>query len=98
MWYAVVSFDFGGNSDVNMHFCGRTHEAADGMYEKVCARVRPYNDRYGGPGGAEVLVELVALEENDGHGNFASETGATLFWSRKDAAEGARVLRSTNRE
>lgn len=75
--YMVVSFDFGGSSEVRLHCCHADAGTANAVYERVAAAAAAYNARIGTSAGAGVLVELLRTPA----AGFIDEP-RVLFWGR----------------
>ncbi len=66
--YVVVSFDFGGSSDVKVHVATTRLELAQGVYDSVCP---PDSE------GPKRLVELVHVPADT---PLLGRDALTLFW------------------
>lgn len=74
--YVVLSFDFGGNSDVRLHCVSVDGLKAQRMYDSVCAQYHDYNEKYE-KGGVRKLVDLIKVPDE-----LEWEEGVLAFWGR----------------
>jgi hypothetical protein len=78
--FLVVSFDFGGSSNVALHACTTDEEAAKALYDCLVTKYAPANAKAAAEdNGCARLVELVRVDGN----NFLSDKGYVLFWGSK---------------
>lgn len=89
MIFVVISFDFGGSSDVTLHACTTSYDNAIDVYEKLSSKYESYNLKMSEDGAAK-LVEL--LEVPDG---FCSEKGHILYWG--DEITNVKILKTNNK-
>lgn len=88
--YIVVSFDFGGSSNVALHCCTSDIVMAEALYEKIAQSYVEYNSaRDRDDDAAMRLVELVEVQDG-----FSSEEGLTLYWGNQ--VPFGRVLKTNN--
>ena len=75
--YLVISFDFGGSSDVRIHALTHDLYKADSVYIKLHG-LPPYQPRYDGDC-LYTLLELIEIPED-----FLDEHGTCLYWGPKN--------------
>jgi hypothetical protein len=74
MPFLVVSFDFGGTSNVTLHACTTNKEAAEAVYDKLAASFLSYN-KDNKEHGASRLVDLLYVSDD-----YVSDLGHTFYW------------------
>ena len=75
--YLVISFDFGGSSDVKVHAATACADLAWTVYEEVRAECDAQNAGYAASGGAKRLVELARVPADKA---LVGAEAPTLFW------------------
>jgi len=74
--YVVLSFDFGGNSDVRLHCVSVDGLKAQRIYDSVCEQYRDYNEKYN-KHSVRKLVDLIKVPDE-----LEWEEGVLAFWGR----------------
>ena len=75
--YLVISFDFGGSSDVKVHVATASVDLAQTVYEEVCAECDAQNARCAASGAAKRLVERARVPADKA---LVGAEALTLFW------------------
>ena len=87
--YVVVSMDFGGSSDVKLHYLGISIEAARSAFKHIEDEASVTADEYNG---CKLLVNLLEIDDS-----VDSHKGFTLFWPYYEV-KGVKVLNTNNKD
>lgn len=91
--YIVLSFDFGGNSDVRVHCVTVDGLKATDVYNNVCKDVIEYNEK-NEKNNVKKLVELMRFPDDD---NVLCTRGVVAFWGKNPTGiAGAEHIASNN--
>lgn len=88
--FLVLSFDFGGSSDVRVHGLTSDDRKAQIAYDSVCRQFEAYNEKHKDDG-LRKLVDMIAMPDD-----FVWEEGFTAFWGKTDPFPGVQRLASNN--
>jgi len=92
--YLVISFDFGGNSDVKLHCLSKDGLVAKNTYDDVLKDIEEYNKKYEG-GGIKKLLDLIKVPDEFTEKTDQFPEPITFFWTPKSQTY-SQVIASNN--